>query len=257
VRALLVAAGLAAAAAPAGPPAAPGAGGTPDEIFQQAGRAYDAGHYRAAAGLYEQLLARGQHTVAVWFNLGNARFREGQPSAAVLDYRRAWYLAPRDADIRANLQFALDQTGAALPAVAPAARVLQLGSLREWAGLAVGGLWAAAACACGLLLRPGRRTLLRAGLAAGLAALLLGLAGAGYWVGLLRRPEAVVLQPARALFAPLAGATEHFALPAGSLVRIEEQSGEWLRVTRGRESGWVPRARCATVCSLQTAARRL
>ena len=254
---LAVALWAAAAALASAQPAARDAGWAPNEIFQKAGRAYDAGHYHEAADLYEQLLARGQHMVEVWFNLANARFREGNASAAVLDYRRAWYLAPRDADLRANLQFALEQTGATLPAVALPVRVLQFGSLREWTGLALSGLWVSAALLCGLLLVPSRRVLLRGCLVFSLAALLAGLAGVGYWVNLLRRPEAVVLQPAQVLFAPLEGATEHFALPAGTLVRIEEQSGQWLRISWGRQAGWVPRARCEVVCSLQTDPLRL
>ena len=233
-------------------PAERGAGLTPNEIFQKAGRAYDAGHYHEAAELYEQLIARGQRPVEVLFNLANVRFREGRPSAAVLGYRRAWYLAPRDADIRANLQFALDQTGATLPAATLSARLLQQGSLREWLGLTLAGFWLSAALTCGLLLAPRRRALLRGLLACSMAALLLGLAGAGCWASLLRRPEAVVLQPAKVLFAPLPDATEHFAVPAGALVRIEQQSGDWLQVSRGRQTGWIPRARCATVCALQT-----
>ncbi|MCX6996779.1 MAG: hypothetical protein NTV49_06760 [Kiritimatiellaeota bacterium] len=233
-------------------PAGPDAAVASNEIFQKAGRAYDAGRYGEAAGLYEQLIARGQGPMEVLFNLANARFREGHASAAVLGYRRAWYLAPRDADIRANLQFALDQTGATLPAVTLPARLLQQGSLREWSWLALAGFWLSAALTCGLWLAARRRALLRGLLICSVAALLLGLAGAGYWAGLLRRPEAVVLQPTQALFAPLANATEHFALLAGALVRIEQQSGDWLQIARGRQTGWIPRARCATVCALQS-----
>ena len=249
---LAAALGVLGAALACAQPATAGGGREPNEIFQQAGRAYDAGRYAEAAGLYEQLLADGHRAVPVLFNLANAHFRAGQFSAAVLAYRQAWYLAPRDADLRANLQFALEQTGAALPAVSLTARLWQAASLREWLWVAVAGFWLSAALACGLWLAPYRRAVWRGLLLIGVAALLLGLAGAGYWVSLLRQPEAVVLQPTKVLWSPLDGATERFALPAGALVRIERPSGEWLEISRGPQLGWIPRARCATVYSLQT-----
>ena len=77
---------------------------------------------------------------------------------------------------------------------------------------------------------------------------LLGAAGLGFWWEWRARPEWVVVAPGQqALFAPLDGATAHFALPPGSVVRLREESGDWLRVSAGKDEGWIRRNACRRV----------
>jgi tetratricopeptide (TPR) repeat protein len=73
------------------------------------------GHAAEAIEIYEQLITAGAHDSALYYNLGNAYFRTGDLARAVDNYRLAAELAPRDADIRANLALALRQS----PALAP------------------------------------------------------------------------------------------------------------------------------------------
>lgn len=220
-------------------------------IFVDAARAYDEGRLDASVSAYEQLLKDGYVSTELLYNLGNAYFRQGSIGRAVLNYRRAWYNAPRDPDIQANMNFAMRSTGA-LPAVSgPLTRPLLKLSMAEWAGLVTAAYWIGAAVVCLLVfLRSARPILARAGvvLAAGLA---VGLAGLGAWYGLCRTPEAVALTSGQALFAPLEGSTVHFAIPEGSIVRVQEESGDWLKIASGRQSGWVPRSTCAVVCPWQ------
>ena len=117
------------------------AGAQPNELFQKAGRAYDTGDFAGAAAAYTALIQQGYATPQVCFNLGNAEFRLGHGGAAALDYRRAWHQAPRDADIAANLRFALEQTGAALPDAPLWARWLQSLSASEWRTAALILFW--------------------------------------------------------------------------------------------------------------------
>jgi len=221
----------------------------PNELFQKAGRAYDAGQFAVASSNYTAMLQQGQREPQVYFNLGNAEFRQGHGGAAVLAYRRAWQLAPRDADIAANLQFALEQTGAALPAASLLERILQNLSATEWRLATVVLFWLLAAMACaGLLLAAKRRLFLS--VTAGLFVLfLVTLGGVAYWLDLqARQPEAVIMQPAKILFAPLPNATEYYALPAGSIVRIEAREGAWCRIRSAGRAGYLPQSNCVAVC---------
>ncbi len=227
------------------------AGAQPNELFQKAGRAYDSGDFAGAAAAYSTLIQQGYSTPQVCFNLGNAEFRLGRGGAAALDYRRAWHLAPRDADIAANLQFALEQTGAVLPAAPLWARWLQSLSAGEWRATALVLFWLLAALGCLDLLWPARRKLFRPLAFAAFAALLIALGGAAYWLDLqVRQPEAVVMQDSKVLFAPLPNATEYYALPAGSIVRIETQEGAWLRINAANRPGWLPQTNCIAVCAV-------
>lgn len=74
-------------------------------IFNQANDLYAKGHYEKAAGLYEDLVSKGQANAALYYNLGNAYFKTQKYGRAVLSFERAARLKPRDPDIRFNLAF--------------------------------------------------------------------------------------------------------------------------------------------------------
>ena len=85
---------------------------TPQTAFFQANTLYTQGQYAPAAHAYEKLLAAGQESGNLYFNLGNAYFKTGQTGRAILNYERAQRLAPGETDIEANLVYARSLTGA-------------------------------------------------------------------------------------------------------------------------------------------------
>ena len=95
-----------------------------------------------AVRLYEDLVRRGHGAAEVHFNLGNAHAGEGRIGDAVLSYRRAWRLAPRDPDADANLRVALQATGAAEPDFSGLEIVFTGASAREWGAVALASWWA-------------------------------------------------------------------------------------------------------------------
>ncbi len=77
--------------------------GDPAELAREAAAAYDMGDFEAAVTLFEAAIEAGGAHPVLYFNLGNAYYEAGQLGPAMLSYRRAALLAPRDADVRANL----------------------------------------------------------------------------------------------------------------------------------------------------------
>src|SRR6266516_756133 len=108
--------------------------------FDQANRLYEEGKFTEAAAAYEKMLRQGQASPALYFNLGNALFKSGQVGRALLNYRLAERLAPRDPDIRANLKFARNSVG---PAPTPNwwQRWTSRLTLDEWTLLTFGAFW--------------------------------------------------------------------------------------------------------------------
>ena len=85
--------------------------------FSSANELYAKGKFAAAAGAYEKILQTGGQSPSLLFNTGNAEFKAGRLGKAVAAYRRAELLAPRDAELRANLAFVRNQVqGATLRA---------------------------------------------------------------------------------------------------------------------------------------------
>lgn len=203
--------------------------------------AYDAGRFAEARALYERLPGRGSAEAVRLFNLGNASYRDGDAGRAMLYYRRAERLRPRDPDIRANARVVRRQTGAPAPREGRLA-VLRFFSGGEWlwigwTGYAAGFLLLGAMAFAPRFRRPART------LCAMCAALLaVAAAGWGAWNlgGSARELVLVAGTGADARFAPLPDSEVHFHLPAATIVRELERNGEWRRVRWEGAQGWIP-----------------
>ncbi|SMF20715.1 tetratricopeptide repeat protein [Pseudobacteriovorax antillogorgiicola] len=66
---------------------------------------YQQGKFEAAAQKYRQALSEEHQNASVLFNLGNSYYKAGDKGRAMAAYLRAQDLAPRDPDIKANIEF--------------------------------------------------------------------------------------------------------------------------------------------------------
>ena len=224
------------------------------QMFIQAGKLYDEGQPTEAVTQYSQLLEKGYFSKEILFNLANAQFKAGSSGAAMLNYRRAWYLAPRDPDILANLRFVSQATGIQLPTFSFLHAFLMHFSLSEWITFTAVVYWCGAlALAALLLLKRIKGPLFHRTILLTVVLLAIGSSGIVVWRGYFKKPELVLQAPDQeALFAPLEGSTAHFKLPEGSIVRAEEYSGGWVKVKLGKESGWIKQTTCQAVYPWKT-----
>jgi len=209
--------------------------------FKSANGLYDAGKFADAAAVYEKIEPKSAH---VYYNLGNALFRQGKVGLAILNYEQARRLSPRDPDILANLRFAQTKLGVDEVNAPPKAwqrylrSTVESRTLREWAVYELVGLWLTLLAVGACLYFPKMRTGL----------LILSVAGfVGFAVStfaLVNRralAEAIVtISDSEARFAPLQDSTVHFRLAEGTKVAIREDRGQWLFVERADgQQGWV------------------
>ena len=78
---------------------------TASALFDKGNQSYEEGRFDQAIEEYEEILNLGIKDFRVFYNLGNAHFRQNQLGKAILNYRRALDLRPRDEDAQANLAF--------------------------------------------------------------------------------------------------------------------------------------------------------
>lgn len=224
----------------------------PQDRFLRAAEAYDAERYGEAIAHYEQLLSAGLRAPELYFNLANAYYRAGDRARAILHYKNAEHLAPRDADIQHNLLFAIQQADAAYAPPALPARWLRKLSLPEWIALAVIAWWLTALYVCRALWPSAGRGW---GFTASVAVVLLmiSLAGTHHWLRFRLNPEVVIIEPRQeALFAPFDRAIAHFTLPPGSIARIDSSAEDWYKVRVGDNDGWIRQAVAAPVTPWKT-----
>lgn len=88
---------------------------------------YNEGRYADAATCFEGLEAEGHRNGDLLYDQGNAWYRAGEIGRAILAYRRAELLIPRDGDLLANLDSARDRTRDEIPP--PDGRGFVLGAL--------------------------------------------------------------------------------------------------------------------------------
>lgn len=126
--------------------ASAGSSAAAQEAMRTADQLYEAGQYAQAAQAYQQVVDQGFVESALFYNLGNAQFKRGDLGQAILNYRRAQQVAPRDPDVAANLAVARGLRTDQVEAVGGGGLLTQIGSavggwfaLDEVAMVALGG----------------------------------------------------------------------------------------------------------------------
>jgi tetratricopeptide (TPR) repeat protein len=211
--------------------------------YNQGNQLYARKDYAGAAHAYRQALAAGP-SADVCYNLGNALFKSGRIGPAIVQYRRAYYLHPRDADIGRNLSFARGyRVDKVLSVPGPVAMLLdetfhQL-SRREAALLAAVTFLLAALSLSVWIVRRG--TVFMVGTTVLAALSLFCLVTQWVWAGEVRAQPAVIVAPeVNALSGPGEEFKQILLLHDGTEVRIREKRGDYLLVqVPGGSGGWI------------------
>ena len=117
------------------------------EIFAQANAAYNEANYGKAVELYMHILDKGQHSAALYYNLGNAYYRLNQVAESIYFFEKAKQLAPENQDIKINSAFAQNMTIDAIEPLPQSqlallqSKIFSLLTLDNWSKLTLGLLW--------------------------------------------------------------------------------------------------------------------
>lgn len=222
----------------------------PAQQAARADQAYKAGHYQLAIEQYEGLLASGSYGHSIYYNLGNAYYRQGLHGRAILNYRRALLLRPYDSDTRDNLALARTRCVDRIELL-PSVRfnralrsVVDIATPVGWQVIVVVLAALLAASFCFYRLSSARSVRKSAFLAAMFVGLLLIVAAFCCTSSVLTASahnEVVVVQPEIAVMAsPDEGATMKFPLHEGAEATIDETLSGWYRIrVNDGNNGWV------------------
>jgi tetratricopeptide (TPR) repeat protein len=224
---------------------------SPEDTFDSACRAYEDGHWDAAADAFRSLLRYGLADARIEYNLANTEYKRGRLGEAILHYERARRLSPADGEIVANLAIARsklrdvveDEDAAGVLHAVRAAQDRLGVSTQAW--LLVGCIWLLAAIVTWCGARSGGFTPAWGWTLAALllVSLLVFLSWRATWARLEGTPRAVVLKPTvEALAGPGLNNTSLFTLHEGIAVTIESEREGWLQVSLPNGlTGWVVR----------------
>lgn len=222
------------------------------DLVREANDAYIRGEYSYAIELYEQVLKDGMVAAELYYNLGNAYYRNRQLGAAILNYERALRLQPSSEDILHNLQVARAQT---VDVIEPVPLIfyerwwswfLNLQPVDGWAISSILALVLfLAALSFYLFSRiPLNKKIAFAFSAAFLFVGILSLLAASkqYRYQHLQQEAIVFVPRITARSAPGENSPDLFVIHEGSKVRVTDQLGEWMEVRLANGNvGWVKR----------------
>ena len=213
--------------------------------FEQANRLYEQNKFTEAAAAYQSMIGNGLVSPALYFNLGNALFKSGQIGRAIVNYRLAEQLAPRDPDIRANLRFARNQVDG--PGAQPLTwwrRATGHLALNEWTGIAASAAWLWFALLALRQLRPASKKPLRGYTATVgvIAAVLSACLALACYDRFKSRTAIVVAHDAVVRFGPVDESQTFYTVRDGVELTVLDAKGDWLQVIdSSRRIGWLRR----------------
>ncbi|MGB8656346.1 MAG: tetratricopeptide repeat protein [Candidatus Zixiibacteriota bacterium] len=217
-------------------------------LFKKGNQSYDEGKFDQAVQEYEKIANLGTRNYQVFYNLGNAYFRQNQLGKAILSYRRALVLQPRDEDAQANLSFVklftLDKIEE--QKIDPFSNLLQwflgLWSTDEFA-LLTSFFYAMLAAFGILMLFRGSKKYLRTGLAISL--ILLAFFGSSLWAKIHSdsvRYGVVVSSQAEVRSGPGESYVLQLTGHEGLEFRVDEEAEGWYRISLPNGiKGWIPK----------------
>ena len=215
--------------------------------FDQANAAYADGRYDEAATLYQAMIDE-EPNAQLYYNLGNAQFKQGELAQAIMAYERSLRLDPSNKDAQYNLAFAQSRITDNIVEqdffLSTWAKTIR-NCLREHTWLVLSICLFILALAGLLLFLLGREPWLRktafhTAWIALLFSLVAGLNAASLHRRDTLRNEAIITQGVvNAKSSPDRSGTDLFTIHEGTKVTIRETLGEWSNIRVGNNEGWI------------------
>ncbi|MEM9990112.1 MAG: tetratricopeptide repeat protein [Bacteroidota bacterium] len=222
-----------------------------NEQFLAANTAYRNGQYASALEQYENIVAAGQQSAALYYNIANSYYQQNTLGKAILYYERALELAPQDEDVQHNLSLARTDLKDEIEALPPFFLAAWWATLRKqfgsstwaWCGLVL--LWLAVLG--GIIWQLGKtRAQRKGGFTLGTVLLVVSILPFSLAYSKAKAEthsgKAIVLAKEVTLrYAPEAESTAVVDIHEGTKLELLDQISTWYKVQLANgEQGWLP-----------------
>ncbi|MBC8418227.1 MAG: tetratricopeptide repeat protein [Desulfobacterales bacterium] len=223
--------------------------GQGEDLFALGNQAYSEGKYDKAVSCYKGAIEREGYSASLLYNMANAYYQKKDIGLAILNYERALFLDPGNADIKANLRLAQKDFGLISEEARGWQRFFDLLNLNWWSLLASSALGAFSL----LFLLKGMRPGILRGASPKLATIVcltvFMFSGTGVTVQYRNLSRAVVTQDdARLLVSPFDSAFSSESIKGGKIVRMAKSYKDYVLVEGlNGKSGWVQKNAIAPI----------
>jgi hypothetical protein len=231
---------------------------TSHDAFDHGNELYRVGKYQEAVKEYESIINQGKFSAELYFNLGNAFYRDRQLARAILSYERAAQYHPNDPDIEHNLKLAYLKT---IDRIEPVPEMFFIQWMR-----AVGSLmpsetvrvifilnWIVlfgSLTTMYLVLHTGVLRVVRKlfFISCTLVALCAAMVGIQSFRDTAQDKAIIIAQTVTAKSSPDVKAVDAFVIHEGLKVKLSDAVGEWVKVTLvDGKVGWIPAEQCERI----------
>ena len=229
-----------------------------DELMKRGNELYQQKMYEKAVETYTDIINMGYEGTSLYYNLGNAYYREGKIGYAILYYEKALRLSPGDPDVRHNLLIANTKTVDKIQTMPTFflfqwwESLLALFSVNGWTYLAY-AFYILLLVSIGLYFFAKKPKVQRYSFFGGLASLLLIVVTLTVLIINLNRElnvkKAIVVVPSVTVkLAPDPTSNDAFVVHEGLKLREEDRVDNWIKImlSDGKE-GWLPKSSIATI----------
>ncbi len=221
------------------------------EFFYQGNICYSDNDLKAAVSSYKKALSFGYESGPLYYNLGNAHFKNGELGNAIICYLRASRLSPNDPDIKSNLAHARSLIEGGVVTISRPwfirffVNTTNLISLNRATSISIiFYLLLCVAIIAAVCLKRFRRIFTIFSI---IVSVLLGVSiftfAVKYKKQLIQKDAVVIKQEINSRFEPLDNATTFFTLYEGEVVQVVAPNGDWLKIKRlDGKQGWVKKS---------------
>ncbi len=222
-----------------------------EQLFQEANTAYKNENYTEALNKYHSILKEGYTSAELYYNMGNAYYKQNEIAPAIYYYEKALRLSPDFEDARVNLNIARRMTMDRIDSLPKsffqrlAERMIFIYSSDTWAYGSV--FWAILAAVLFLFYYfkadpAGKKALFISSMAAWFLFIVFTAFSISTYSHEKHNVYAIIFAKKTAIRAePTPASQEIFELHEGTKVQVEEEDGNWCRIRLANgNTGWMP-----------------